>query len=118
MPRALLISALFSAVALLGCSSANGDGVLEVQVDGPGRVYSASVDHDTLGIDCRSDGKTRRGACVKELALDNAYTLVADPAPGAAFDHWEIDGVRDSAASISVSRGESSTHHVRAVFQQ
>jgi hypothetical protein len=122
LPRSLFTVFIVGAFALVGCSS--GDHVLEVQPDGEGRVYSASLEHDTLGIDCRSDGKTRRGACVTDLALVDSYTLVAEPAPGAVFDHWEVDpsgpevfAGTDSRITLAVDKGVTSTRHVRAVFR-
>jgi hypothetical protein len=121
-PRLLVLAALAAAAGSSACSSAPSR-VLEVQPDGQGRVYSTSTEHDTLGIDCRSDGKTRTGACVTDISLVDAYTLVAEAAPGTTFDHWEVTPSSsgpatpaDPRVTLTVDANDSSTRHVRAVF--
>jgi hypothetical protein len=85
-------------------------------------VYSTSRDHDTLGIDCRSDGKTRKGACVKEIGQLDGLTLVAEPAPGATFVRWQTDPEDPTLASDDphlrlTSTQIGATRHVVAYFK-
>jgi hypothetical protein len=132
-----ILATFFCAVSAVACSSGDKVTVLDVSINGPGRVYSddahrnaPSGPFDAIGEDCTSDGKTMSGTCSTVLTLIKTFNLIAEPAPGHAFDHWEVDptnGVPDyesprfSASSptlpLMVDTQTNATRHVRAFFR-
>jgi hypothetical protein len=132
-----ILATLFCALAAVACSSGDKVTVLDVAIEGPGRVYSDDAHtnapggvFDAVGVDCTSDGKVMSGRCSTDLTLLKIFNLVAEPAPGHTLDHWEVDptnGVQDyesprfSSTSptlpLMVNTQTSATRKVRAVFR-
>ena len=131
-----MLAMFFCALSAVACSSGDKVTVLDVSISGPGRVYSddahthAPGPFDPIGVDCTSDGTTMTGACSRDLTLIKTFDLVAEPAVGHAFDHWEVDptnGVPDYESSrnspanptlsLMVDTQTNGTRHVRAFFR-